>query len=87
MREIEADRLGLRLAVKAGYEPENAVRAWKRLAGMESSFSRKCKVVSQKSSTTSDYGYTWQLRLQSLKNMQTRLEKMEELQEHLGRRF
>ncbi|KAL2075244.1 hypothetical protein VTL71DRAFT_187 [Oculimacula yallundae] len=33
-QEVEADRLGMRLAAKAGYEPDSARRVWKRLKDM-----------------------------------------------------
>jgi predicted Zn-dependent protease len=33
VHEIEADRLGMKLAVRAGYEPKGAVNFWRRLRG------------------------------------------------------
>jgi predicted Zn-dependent protease len=33
VHELEADRLGVKLAVKAGYEPKGAVNFWRRLRG------------------------------------------------------
>ncbi|PVH73854.1 hypothetical protein DL98DRAFT_468715 [Cadophora sp. DSE1049] len=44
-REIEADRLGMRLAVKAGYVSGGASRAWKRLEGMQANLPPKSSVV------------------------------------------
>jgi predicted Zn-dependent protease len=47
VRELEADRLGMKLAVKAGYEPKGAVNFWRRLRGeMETGRLVTCSLVS-----------------------------------------